>query len=154
MASKFRRSARIRAGVTNAVSNRHGAGCGAPPGRSQNNASVRFLIVETRAPSARLISSVLEGSNAPNLIWREIIVTGRDEMEWEGELSKPYRLWHVSGQNEFVAVVAQGDTFEEIKNVRRRPDWRYQATRNGKPINEKTGFPILTLPGQDLTQPE
>jgi hypothetical protein len=37
---------------------------------------------------------------------------------------------------------------------RRRRDWRYQVTRNGKPIDDKTGFPILRLPGQDLTLPE
>jgi hypothetical protein len=70
------------------------------------------------------------------------------------EPAKPYRLWHVSGQSEFVAVVAEADTFEEIKKVRRRSDWRYQATRDGMPIDEATGFPILTLPGQDLTDKE
>jgi hypothetical protein len=64
---------------------------------------------------------------------------------------KQYRLWHVDGQSEFVAVVAEADTFEELKVVRRRPDWRYQAMRDGMPIDEETGFPILTLPGQDLT---
>jgi hypothetical protein len=68
--------------------------------------------------------------------------------------AKPYRLWHVSGQSEFVAVVAEADTFEEIRKVRRRSDWRYQATRDGMPIDDSTGFPILTLPGQDLTEKE
>jgi hypothetical protein len=66
--------------------------------------------------------------------------------------AKRYRLWHVSGQSEFVAVVAEVDTFGEL--VRRRQDWRYQATRDGMPIDEETGFPILTLPGQDLTAKE
>jgi hypothetical protein len=74
-----------------------------------------------------------------------------DDMEREGALSKAYRLWRVDGSNEFVAVVAEADAFEEIRKVRRRADWRYQATRNGMPIDANTGFPILTLPGQDLT---
>jgi hypothetical protein len=67
---------------------------------------------------------------------------------------KAFRLWHVDGQNEFVAVVAEADTFEAIRRVRRRPDWRYQITREGAPIDRGTGFPILRLPGQDLTKPE
>jgi hypothetical protein len=70
------------------------------------------------------------------------------------QTSKQYRLWHVNGQSEFVAVVAEADTFEELKTVRRRPDWRYQVTRDGMPIDDETGFPILTLPGQDLTAKE
>jgi hypothetical protein len=72
-------------------------------------------------------------------------------MEIEDQPSRQYRLWHVTGRNEFVAVVAEADTFEEIKKVRRRRDWRYQITRKGMPIDEKTGFPILLEPGQDLT---
>jgi hypothetical protein len=68
-----------------------------------------------------------------------------------GEGAKPYRLWHVSGRSEFVAVVAEAETFDEIRKVRRRRDWRYQITCNGKPVDEKTGFPLLRLPGQDLT---
>jgi hypothetical protein len=73
------------------------------------------------------------------------------EMEIEGSRSKAYRLWHVTGRGEFVAAVAEADTFEEIKKVRRRLDWRYQITREGMPIDEKTGYPILLEPGQDLT---
>jgi hypothetical protein len=68
--------------------------------------------------------------------------------------SKQFRLWHVNGASEFVAVVAEAETFEEIRAVRRRPDWRYQATRDGMPVDDETGFPILTLPGQDLTAKE
>jgi hypothetical protein len=68
-------------------------------------------------------------------------------------VAKPYRLWHVTGPSEFVAAVAEADTLEEIQKVRRRDDWRYQLTRNGAPIDEN-GFPILTLPGQDLTAKE
>jgi hypothetical protein len=78
-------------------------------------------------------------------------MASNDNMEARRELSKSYRLWHVNGNNEFVAVVAEADAFEDLKKVRRRPDWRYQATRNGMPVNVETGFPILTLPGQDLT---
>jgi hypothetical protein len=70
------------------------------------------------------------------------------------QTSKQYRLWHVNGQSEFVAMVAEADTFEQLKTVRRRPDWRYQVTRAGMPIDDETGFPILTLPGQDLTAKE
>ena len=77
-------------------------------------------------------------------------MTVNEDMEAEGAFSKPYRLWHAEGQSEFVAVVAEADSLEEIRNVRRRRDWRYQITRNGMPIDEK-GFPILQLPGQDLT---
>ena len=62
-----------------------------------------------------------------------------------------FRLWHVDGRNEFVAVVAEADTFEEIKKVRRRPDWRYVVTRNGTPLDARTGYPSLRLPGEDLT---
>jgi hypothetical protein len=64
--------------------------------------------------------------------------------------AKSFRLWHVGAEREFVAMVAEAETFEEIKKVRRRSDWRYQITRDGMPIDE-AGFPILTLPDQDLT---
>jgi hypothetical protein len=72
------------------------------------------------------------------------------ESDQEGD-PKPYRLWHVETQNEFVAVVAEADSFEEIMKVRRRADWRYQITCNGRPIDDR-GFPILQEPGQDLTK--
>jgi hypothetical protein len=78
-------------------------------------------------------------------------MTADEQDKIEGAEAKPYRLWHVSGRSEFVAVVAEADTFQEIKRVRRREDWRYQITRWGKPIDEKTGFPLLLSPGQDLT---
>lgn len=67
--------------------------------------------------------------------------------------TKAYRLWRVAGESEFVAAVAEADTFEEIIKVRRRAGWRYQITRHGAPVDEK-GYPILTLPGQDLTAKE
>jgi hypothetical protein len=76
------------------------------------------------------------------------------QLEIRGDPSKPYRLWHVIGHSEFVAVVAEADTFEEIRKARRRPDWRYQITRDGRPIDEKNGYPLLLLPGQDLTLPD
>jgi hypothetical protein len=50
-------------------------------------------------------------------------------------------------------VVAEAESFAEIIKVRRRADWRYQTTCDGKPIDEK-GFPILQEPGQDLTKKE
>lgn len=78
-------------------------------------------------------------------------MTVDEQAEFEGGGGKPYRLWHVNGRSEFVAIVAEGETFQEIKKVRRRRDWRYQITRDGKPIDEKTGFPLLLSPGQDLT---
>ena len=81
-------------------------------------------------------------------------MASNDNMEPGRDLSKPYRLWHVDGNNEFVAVIAEADAFDQLKKVRRRADWRYQATRNGIPVNIETGFPILTLPGQDLTLQE
>jgi hypothetical protein len=68
--------------------------------------------------------------------------------------AKMFRLWHVQGTGEFVAFVAEADTFEEIKKVRRRSDWRYQITRNGAPIDDFNGFPLLRLPGEDLAAPE
>jgi hypothetical protein len=64
---------------------------------------------------------------------------------------KTYRLWHVDGDNEFVAAVAEADSFEEIRKVRRRTDWRYQITCDGKPVDDR-GFLILQEPGQDLTR--
>jgi len=81
-------------------------------------------------------------------------MASNDNMELRHELSKPFRLWHVDANNEFVAVIAEADAFDDLKKVRRRPDWRYQATRNGMPVDIETGFPILTLPGQDLTLQE
>jgi hypothetical protein len=64
---------------------------------------------------------------------------------------KPIRLWRVEAENEFVGVVAEADSFDEIIKVKRRPDWRYQITCDGRPIDDN-GFPILQEPGQDLTQ--
>jgi hypothetical protein len=78
-------------------------------------------------------------------------VATNEEMEIEGSREKPYRLWHVTGRGEFVAAVAEADTFEEINKIRRRADWRYQITRQGRPIDQKTGYPLLLEPGQDLT---
>jgi len=72
----------------------------------------------------------------------------------EEEVSNLFRLWHVGGDREFVAIVAEAETLEEIRKVKRRPDWRYQITHRGTPIDEATGYPILTLPGQDLTAKE
>lgn len=72
------------------------------------------------------------------------------ESDQDGD-PKAYRLWHVGAQNEFVAVVAEASSFEEIIKVRRRADWRYQITCNGKPVDDR-GFPILQEPGQDLTK--
>ena len=71
-------------------------------------------------------------------------------MQIEGALTKPYRLWHVEAAHEFVGVVAEPDSLGEIGKVRRRRDWSYQITRNGMPIDSR-GYPILRLPGQDLT---
>jgi hypothetical protein len=51
-------------------------------------------------------------------------------------------------------MVAEADTSEQLKTLRRRPDWRYQVTRAGMPIGDESGFPILTLPAQDLTAKE
>ena len=78
-------------------------------------------------------------------------MTGEEERKTDSAGGKPYRLWHVTGRSEFVAVVAEAETFQEIKKVRRRQDWRYQITRDGTPIDERTGFPLLLSPGQDLT---
>jgi hypothetical protein len=58
------------------------------------------------------------------------------------DMPKSYRLWHVEGHNEFVAAVAEADSFKEIRQVSRRPDWRYQITCAGRPLDD-TGFPIL-----------
>jgi hypothetical protein len=67
--------------------------------------------------------------------------------------AKSFRLWHVRGRGEFIAIVAEAGTFEEIKKVRRRVDWRYQITRDGLPIDE-AGFPVLSLPGEDIIPQE
>jgi hypothetical protein len=58
---------------------------------------------------------------------------------------KPYRLWRVEGRIEFVGVVAEAASFDEIIKVNRRADWRYQITCDGRPIDYK-GFPILQEP--------
>jgi hypothetical protein len=85
--------------------------------------------------------------------WKGALMTVNENMEIEGALSKPFRLWHANGQSEFVALIAEADSLEEINRVRRRGDWRYQITRNGMPVDSH-GYPILQLPGQDLTEPE
>jgi hypothetical protein len=64
-----------------------------------------------------------------------------------------FRLCHVQGPGEFIAIVAEAGTFEEIKKVRRCADWRYQITRDGMPIDE-AGFPVLSLPGEDIIPQE
>jgi hypothetical protein len=64
-----------------------------------------------------------------------------------------YRLWHVGPSNEFIAVVAEAVSFEEIIKERRRADWLYQITCHGRPVDDN-GFPILQEPGQDLTKKE
>jgi hypothetical protein len=74
-------------------------------------------------------------------------------MTSDSPVRKAYRLWHVGLQNEFIAIVAEGGSFAEIIQVRRRSDWRYQITCDGKPVDDK-GFPILQEPGQDLTKKE
>jgi hypothetical protein len=66
---------------------------------------------------------------------------------------RPFRLWHVNRRSEFVAVVAEADTQEALKRVWKRAEWRYQIAHDGTPIDEN-GFPILRLPGQDLTEKE
>jgi hypothetical protein len=58
-------------------------------------------------------------------------MTVNENIEIEGALSKPFRLWHADGQSEFVALIVEADSLEEINRVRRRGDWRYQITRNG-----------------------
>jgi hypothetical protein len=72
----------------------------------------------------------------------------------DGPPAKSFRLWHVQGSGEFVAFVAEADSFEEIKRVRRRDDWRYRITRDGAPIDDFSGFPLLRLPGEDVSAPE
>jgi hypothetical protein len=71
----------------------------------------------------------------------------------DGPNAPSYRLWHVGPSNEFIAVVAEAGSFEEIIKERRRPDWLYQITCGGRPIDDN-GFPILQEPGQDLTKKE
>jgi hypothetical protein len=71
----------------------------------------------------------------------------------KSEPSKAYRLWHVGSDNEFIAIVAEAGSFAEIVKERRRADWRYRITCDGKPIDDR-GFPILQEPGQDLTKKE
>jgi hypothetical protein len=66
---------------------------------------------------------------------------------------KAFRLWHVNRRNEFVRMVAEADTLEALNSVWKRREWRYQITHNGMPVDEN-GFPILQLPGQDLTEKE
>jgi hypothetical protein len=43
------------------------------------------------------------------------------------DTSRAYRLWHVGSGNEFIAIVAEAGSFEEIIRVRRRPDWRSRS---------------------------
>jgi hypothetical protein len=66
-----------------------------------------------------------------------------EDMDSETAFSLPFRLWRVDARNEFIAVVAEADTLEEISSVPRRPDWRYQITCRGFPLYENTAL----LPG-------
>lgn len=70
---------------------------------------------------------------------------------YDGSLSKSYILWHVGGPNEFVAAVAEADSFDEIIKVRKRLDWRYQITKDGNPVSFRVGLPLAVALGQDLT---
>jgi hypothetical protein len=88
-----------------------------------------------------------------NIDVKGALMTVNENMEIEGALAKPFRLWHANGQSEFVALIVEADSLEEINRVRRRRDWRYQITRNGMPVDSH-GYPILQLPGQDLTETE
>jgi hypothetical protein len=54
-----------------------------------------------------------------------------EDMESESAFSMPFRLWRVDVRNEFVAVVAEADTIDEIESVIRRMGWRYQITCKG-----------------------
>jgi hypothetical protein len=69
----------------------------------------------------------------------------------DGAMSKPFVLWHVGSPYEFIAAVAEADTLDELGRVRKRADWRYQITHNGLPLSGKTGLPLATQLGQDLT---
>jgi hypothetical protein len=81
--------------------------------------------------------------------WRRLVAIN-NHLE-EGATTKPFVLWHVGSPYEFVAAVAEADTFDEISRVRRRPDWRYQITHNGAPASGKLGFPLAIALSQDLT---
>jgi hypothetical protein len=49
-------------------------------------------------------------------------MTVNENIEIEGALSKPFRLWHANGQSEFVALIVEADSLEEIN--RGQTPWR------------------------------
>ena len=54
----------------------------------------------------------------------------------EGERSKPWRLWRVSGiDGHKIQLVAEADTQEELyRKHKRRLDWHYKTYHNGLPV--------------------
>jgi hypothetical protein len=56
--------------------------------------------------------------------------------EIEGAPAKPYRLCRVTEKGEFVSIVAEANTFEELTKVhKRRPDWHYKTFYKRMPID-------------------
>ena len=57
----------------------------------------------------------------------------------EGERSKPWRLWRVSGiDGHKIQLVAEADTQEELYRVhKRRLDRHYKTYHNGLPVEDR-----------------
>jgi hypothetical protein len=67
---------------------------------------------------------------------------------------KKYRLWRVGRENEFVAVVAEANTFEEWKAISPRPEWHYQANPERSANRREIRLPPSQVARQDLTAKE
>ena len=59
-----------------------------------------------------------------------------ENMEIETPFPMSFRLWRIGLGNEYIAIVAEADTIDEIVSVKRRADWRYQITCRGFAVHD------------------
>jgi hypothetical protein len=62
----------------------------------------------------------------------------RGGMKIEGERSKPWQLWRVSGlDGHKIRRIAEADTQEELwRKHKRRADWHYKTYHNWRPVDD------------------
>ena len=62
----------------------------------------------------------------------------RGGMKIEGERSKPWQLWRVSGlDGHKIRRIAEADTQEALwRKHKRRADWHYKTYHNWRPVDD------------------
>jgi hypothetical protein len=69
-----------------------------------------------------------------------------EDMESDTAFVMPFRLWRVDARDQYITVVAEADTIEEIISIQRRPDWRFQITCYGFPLYEQSDALLAQFP--------